>query len=108
MKLNKATQRFITICRDHASDKIKTEAVSYAKAVEAEISTLEMEILSRDTAIRELHAAIQLHVDVMRAYGIDTGRLGGKSIYSILGDVQMAEQYGHINIPEKLTNYVKP
>ena len=100
--LDTATRKFIAICRDTGNEEVKRAAVEYAKAVELYISDQEMDILHQHVKIKELLKDVQLHVDVMRSYGIDSGLLGHRSIYSILGDIQMANDYGHYRIPEKL------
>lgn len=51
MKIEKATRKFIAICRDNGNEKIKAAAVEYAMAVEEHISWLEMETLQLEIAI---------------------------------------------------------
>lgn len=102
-ELIKATRKFIAICRDDGNEAVRTAAVDYAQAVEAHISGLQMEIDDLTYAISKLRREINLHVDIMRSYGIDPKQLANRSIYQIMGDIQMADLYGTIRRPEKHT-----
>jgi hypothetical protein len=64
--------------------------VDYAKEVELHISSLEMDLDHAHYRIMELYNDIQLHVAVMESYGIDTDQLARRSIYTILGDIELA------------------
>jgi hypothetical protein len=88
--IDKATRKFIAICRDEGNDKVKKAAVDYAREVETYISGLEMDLMHTHRRIMDLYADIQLHVAVMRSYGIDTDQLARRSIYTILGDIELA------------------
>jgi hypothetical protein len=80
-----------------------SEAVlAFAKAVEVEISTLEMELLHRDSTISRLIKDEMLHLRVMNAYGIDVRKLGARSMYRIMADIDFAENHGSYLIPEKI------
>jgi len=105
--LQTATKRFIAICRDQGNDTMKQAAVEYARAVELYVSGLEMDMLHQHYRITELKRDIDLHVGVMRSYGIDTERLARRSIYTILGDITLADEYGLMRVPEKIANHVK-
>jgi hypothetical protein len=106
-ELEKETRRFVAVCRDHGDGKIKGAAIRYARAVELHISSMEMDLFHQHVKIRGLIANIQLHVDVLKAYGINTSILGSRSMESIYDDIYMAENHGQYKIPENIQKFIK-
>ena len=89
----------------HASrqhPELSEAVLAFAKAVEMEISNLELELLHRDVTIMRMVRDEMTNLRVMNAYGIDVRALGQRSVYRVMSDIDFAEKHGSYLIPEKL------
>ena len=102
--IEKARRRFIGSLREHR--ECQKEALIFFTVMDKYLAELHWECTEKDYAIQLLLKEISLYVDIMQSYGIDVSRLGGRSIYSILSQVESAKQ-GVLTIPENLINYDK-
>lgn len=103
--MEKAKRRFIYAIRENK--QFKKDALEFVDAVERYINTLEFESSEKDFAISRLLKEINLYVDIMKSYGIDTDKLGGQSIYRIMEQVDAYESHKTFTIPEKLISHDK-
>ncbi len=106
IELQKATRKFIAICRDDGNEAVRNAAVEYAQAVELHIAGMEMETDSLTFTISRMRREINLYVDILKSYGVDVNRLANRSIYTVLGDIELAKQHGIVRTPENLQTHI--
>ena len=100
--MEKATKRFIGALRE--SPEFQKQALEYTREVEKYIAEIELENLQKEFKILELIKEIGIYVDLLKSYGVDIGKLGSRSIFSIREQVESAER-GILSIPEKLKKH---
>ncbi len=100
--IEKAKRRFIGAVRSNR--EFQKEAVIFIDALNKYLAELEWECAEKDFSIMRLLKEINFYVDIMKSYGIDIGKLGGRSIYSIHSQIEASKE-GVLTIPENLINY---
>jgi len=104
--MQKATRKFIAICRDEGNDTVKAAAIEYAAEVEMHINALDSDLTECYATIRALREDINLHVCILKAYGVDLSRLAGRSKDAIMSIVDFSNN-GSYSVPERLINHLK-
>jgi hypothetical protein len=99
--MQKATRKFIAICRDEGSEKVKAAAIEYASEVELHINAMDSDLAECYATIRALREDINLHVCILKAYGVDLNRLAGRSKDAIMSIVDFGNN-GIYSVPERL------
>jgi hypothetical protein len=107
IELQKATRKFIAICRDEGNEAIHTAAVEYAKAMESYISALEQENDALNYNTSKMLKEVNMYVDILKSYGVDVNALANRSIYTVMGDIELANKYGIVRTPENLQNHIR-